>query len=269
MGDAKPTPTADSASYRDRKKGKRAADDKGLRSKAKDVPDFDGQQDVEKGLPVTRVSDNTSPASIANAAPDHNVKVATTATDSNSPLTWFFLLLLFLGILASVVGYVGCFSIIQNAESSAAPVSWLCLEIGLSLIRMFLWGLNPDYDDAPPLEFELKLDCDAPLPTCNKYHDCIMEEKMLPLTRAGYFLKSITSFAGLVERFDNPDLTFYYTLTRKRVPDTNVQDSDERRRPSERVLYITIFDHKERTTRIYARDIKGDHFIQPNPMLQS
>jgi hypothetical protein len=39
--------------------------------------------------------------------------------------TWLMLCLLLIGILASVVGYVGCFSVVQNSDSNAGPVSWL------------------------------------------------------------------------------------------------------------------------------------------------
>ena len=174
------------------------------------------------------------------------------AINSHSAPTWFLLLLLLLGVIASVVGYIGCFSVVQSAEKSTGPLSWLCLESALSLLRMYIWGLNPVSDDAPPLEFVLKLDEEPPLPTCNMYHNDIEAAKVLPLTRASQFLNSITSFAGLVERFDHPDLTLYYTLTRKGASDAE-QDTYELLKPGERVLYITIFDHKERTTRIYTR----------------
>ena len=40
--------------------------------------------------------------------------------------TWPLLFLLLFGLLASVVGYVGCFSIVQNSASTSGPVSWLC-----------------------------------------------------------------------------------------------------------------------------------------------
>ena len=40
--------------------------------------------------------------------------------------TWLLLFLLLIGLLTSVVGYVGCFSIVQNSASTSGPVSWLC-----------------------------------------------------------------------------------------------------------------------------------------------
>jgi hypothetical protein len=75
---------------------------------------------------------------------------------------------------------------------------------------MILWGLNPKGDDAPPLELVLTLDNNSTfLPTCNLDNDHIVQQKVLPLTRSTHFLNMITSFAGLVERFNHPDLTLY------------------------------------------------------------
>jgi hypothetical protein len=75
----------------------------------------------------------------------------------------------------------------------------------------------------------------------------------------------ITSFAGLVERFTHPDLTLYYTLTRKQstIDPEHWHDPICRQysdQPGRRVLYITLFDHKERTTRVYTRDGTTERF---------
>ena len=93
---------------------------------------------------------------------------------------------------------------------------------------------------------------------------------MLPLTRVRDFLKIITSFAGLIHPFSNPDLSLYYTLTRKRLSKESVlaEHSDSVNEPAntvnhklgESTLYITVFDPKERTTRVYTRDNEGDIF---------
>jgi hypothetical protein len=170
--------------------------------------------------------------------------------------TWLLLCLLLIGLIASLVGYIGCFSVVQNSTSTIGPVSWLCLESGLSVMRLAIWAWNPKRDDAPPLEIILELDKyeDKPLPTCNKDNAEIVEYKVLPLTRAGDFLKIITSFAGFIEPFGNPDLSLYYTLTRNR---DNESESAEL---GERTLYITVFDHKERTTRVYTRNNEKDTF---------
>ena len=182
---------------------------------------------------------------------------------------WLFLFLLFVGIVASVVGYVGCFSVVQNSTSSSGPVSWFCLESGLSVMRLVIWAWNPSKDDAPPLEIILELDKyeHKPLPTSNKDTEDILEYKVLPLTRARDFLKIITSFAGLIEPFSNPELSLYYTLTRKRPSKmselrkrrTESEDA-EKHKTGESDLFITVFDHKERTTRVYTRDNDVDTF---------
>ena len=39
--------------------------------------------------------------------------------------TWLLLCLLLIGLVASVAGYVGCFSVVQNSISTIGPVSWL------------------------------------------------------------------------------------------------------------------------------------------------
>ena len=186
--------------------------------------------------------------------------------------TWPLLFLLLIGLLASVVGYVGCFSIVQNSSSTSGPVSWLCLEVGLSLMRLAIWAWNPATDDAPPLEINLKLDRYEPLPTCNKSSEEILECKVVPLTRARDFLKSITSFVGLIKPFSNPDLSLYYTLTRKRAYKNSasmsifrcIADSEpwdaEMHKLGERTLYITVSDHKERTTRVYTREGEVETF---------
>ncbi|KAF8805288.1 hypothetical protein BYT27DRAFT_7193008, partial [Phlegmacium glaucopus] len=134
--------------------------------------------------------------------------------------------------------------------------------------------------DAPPLEIILELDKYeySPLPTCNKDDEEILGYKVLPLTRARDFLKTITSFAGLIEPFSIPGLSLYYTLTRKRtykesVPadgedegenEDNEPGNGEKHKLGERILYITVFDHKERTTRVYTRDNEIDIFYSTN-----
>ena len=197
---------------------------------------------------------------------------ATTGSDAKYQMivrriapTWLLLFLLLIGLLASVVGYVGCFSVVQNSTTISGPVSWLCLEAGLSVMRLAIWAWNPTRDYAPPLEIILELENFEPLPTFNKGNLEILESKVLPLTRARDFLKIITSFAGLIEPFSNPDLSLYYTFTRKRPSKEIVSWSshDERENAEnlgERTLYITVFDHKERTTRVYTRNNEVDTF---------
>ena len=134
--------------------------------------------------------------------------------------------------------------------------SWASQLAALSLLRVYMWGLNPKSDDAPPFELVLKLDEEPILPTCNLYSNYIEESETLPLTQASQFLNSVTSFAGLVDRFEHPDLTLYYTLTRKGTLGVDVEMS-----PAERILYVTVFDHKECTTTIvYTQQGAANHY---------
>ena len=159
-------------------------------------------------------------------------------------------------------------SIVQNSVSTSGPLSWLCLEVGLSIMRLAIWAWNPTTDDAPPLEIVFELDKYEPLPTCNKFNEEILHFKVLPLTRARDFLKSITSFVGLIKPFSIPDTSLYYTLTRKYPSKKDVDCEIWEDAPGftendilgERTLYITVFDHKERTTRVYTRDDKVETF---------
>ena len=138
----------------------------------------------------------------------------------------------------------------------------------LSLTRLAIWASNPTNDDAPPLKILLELDKHEPLPTCNKDNAEILGSRVLPLTRPRDFLKSITSFVGLIKPFNNPDLSLYYTFTRncaseKSVLRRNRDDEPENAEESElgeRTLYITVFDQQERTTRVYTRDNEVDTF---------
>ena len=189
-------------------------------------------------------------------------------------ITWLLLFLLLIGLVASVVGYVGCFSVVQNSTLDIGPVIWLIFQVWLSVVRLTIWAWNPTKDGVPSLEIILELDEHKVLPTCNKDNEDILRYKVLPLTRARDFLKIITSFAGLIEPFSNPDLSLYYTLTRKRPSNESVTadienehgDGDnglenaENHGLGESTLYITVFDHKERTTRVYTRDNEIDTF---------
>ena len=180
--------------------------------------------------------------------------------------TWLLLFLLLIGLLVSFMGYVGCFSIVQNSASTWGPTSWLFLETGLSVGRLVIWAWNPTRDDAPPLKIHLELDNYEPLPTCNKDNKEVLKHKVLPLTRARDFLKSITSFVGIIQPFSNPDLSLYYTLTWNRVSERSVlrrnrdnePENAEKHELGEQTLYITVFDYKEHTTRVYTQDNHTD-----------
>jgi hypothetical protein len=65
-------------------------------------------------------------------------------------LLFFFRFFLFLGMAASVIGYVGCFSLIQSSRNNRGPLIWLGAEVGLCFLRLTIWASNPGWDDPPP-----------------------------------------------------------------------------------------------------------------------
>ena len=66
--------------------------------------------------------------------------------------------LIIVGMLGSVVGYIGCFSLVQDDQATAVGrYLWIGLEALLSLVRMMIWASNPIYDDSPGLEISLQL----------------------------------------------------------------------------------------------------------------
>ncbi|KAF9068377.1 hypothetical protein BDP27DRAFT_1448414 [Rhodocollybia butyracea] len=105
-------------------------------------------------------------------------------------------LFLILGIIATVIGYLGCFTLVQNTNSLNA-ILWLSLEATLCLLRVLIWGWNPHCDENTKVTVRLSLSDIQPGPTtAPSYHD----------------------IQGPVERFTEPDIVIYYTLLHE---DTN------------------------------------------------
>jgi hypothetical protein len=68
-----------------------------------------------------------------------------------SLLLWTARASLLFGLGLSVVGYIGCFSVVQASPRADAkgPLIWLLVEAALAAIRTLIWALNPELDDAP------------------------------------------------------------------------------------------------------------------------
>ncbi|KAL0058154.1 hypothetical protein AAF712_015178 [Marasmius tenuissimus] len=46
-----------------------------------------------------------------------------------------------------VTGYVGCFNLVSQTNAKNGRYAWLAAEAALSLLRLFLWGSNPSWDE--------------------------------------------------------------------------------------------------------------------------
>ncbi|PPQ73400.1 hypothetical protein CVT26_015791 [Gymnopilus dilepis] len=144
-----------------------------------------------------------------------------------------------LGIIASLIGYVGSFSIVQSSESAWAPYLWLSIEFLLSLLRVYVWSWNPKSDDHYITIFS-NLDASPPLFICDQYAEDIEEEKFLASMDADGFLHFISLYAGPVQLFHRPGYNLHYSLSRTR-------------RSFSRVLYIAIEDPIRPIVRIIFR----------------
>ncbi|KAF7351899.1 hypothetical protein MVEN_01151600 [Mycena venus] len=65
--------------------------------------------------------------------------------------TWQWLALicaLLLGFVMTIVGYIGCFTIVQSSSVPSDTYIWLGTEAALAFLRLLIWGLNPSWDDS-------------------------------------------------------------------------------------------------------------------------
>ncbi|KAJ7046248.1 hypothetical protein C8F04DRAFT_1323132 [Mycena alexandri] len=163
-------------------------------------------------------------------------------------------LLLFVGIGATAVGYLGCFTVVQNAPASSTYM-WLGIEVALALLRIYIWGLNPSWDEATGLTLELQLPNDfeqAPkITTPHHLQNRILSSRAaFVILTDSEFLEYISPYTGPVERFSDPDnhVAIYYTLAG--VPEHG--ESEEAK-----ALLTTILDLESRTTFLLCSLIHG------------
>jgi len=157
-----------------------------------------------------------------------------------------------LGSLGCVVGYIGCFSIVQGYRGSLrGPLIWIAAETTLSIIRILIWSLNPACDDAPPLRL-IRAGTNSTLSWREPFVNFVTQREPLPeveingldlkVQRAHQFLQSLRHHSAIFVRpLAFPDSSLLYSLT-------------ERRQGGDLVLYIVIVDHVDQTTRVYSEE---------------
>ncbi|KAF7339149.1 hypothetical protein MVEN_01991800 [Mycena venus] len=59
------------------------------------------------------------------------------------------------GFFMTLVGYIGCFTIVQNSRTALDTYIWLVAEATLALIRLLVWASNPPWDESDGLQFRL------------------------------------------------------------------------------------------------------------------
>ncbi|KAJ6597478.1 hypothetical protein DFH09DRAFT_81646 [Mycena vulgaris] len=160
----------------------------------------------------------------------------------------FLQVLIFIGMVSTTVGYLGCFTVVQTARPNHTYI-WLGVEIALALLRILIWGHNPHWDEPEGITLELSLPADvqkAPtITTSQDYMRYILgvgagSENgrrdpfvILPDSR---FLEYISPYTGPVEQFNDPDnrVAIYYTLAASSYAD--------------KALLTTVLDLESRST---------------------
>jgi hypothetical protein len=91
------------------------------------------------------------------------VREVASKLDSYLRNTWAWLVMLIsllLGFGMTLVGYVGCFTIVQSTSAPSDTYIWLGAEAALALIRLSVWAWNPLWDESDGVC--LMLDCSNP-----------------------------------------------------------------------------------------------------------
>ncbi|KAJ7473432.1 hypothetical protein FB451DRAFT_1468247 [Mycena latifolia] len=157
--------------------------------------------------------------------------------------------LLFCGIVSTAVGYLGCFTVVQNSLAGDTYM-WVSLEIALALLRICIWGLNPTWDEQHGFSLELQLPDDfekAPtITTAQDFRGRILgkhdsEPGPFMVMTDSRFLEYISPYTGPVERFSDTDhhVALYYALVGSRGSDSS---------PESKVLLTTVLDLESRDT---------------------
>ncbi|RXW20604.1 hypothetical protein EST38_g5262 [Candolleomyces aberdarensis] len=117
------------------------------------------EQTIKAGLGTWSSFSSSKPlmaqnhANAENAEPRYNLQF--TGNSPQSPVSPTILLcicqfFLMLGVVLTIVGYIGCFSVVQASPraDSKGPIFWLVFEALLAVARTLLWAYNPKWDDA-------------------------------------------------------------------------------------------------------------------------
>ena len=155
-------------------------------------------------------------------------------------------LIMAIGIPMIVVGYVGCFNLVDESAVTGGPYVWLGIEAMLSVVRLALWGWNPKWDEGTGMRIKLRLSDDTPLIT-TPYPLCELKDSYRKpsfiICSENNFLATAARYTGPLQRFVSSTVSLFYSL----VPDGQ-----------SKLLLTTILDLHTRTTRTFYVDSTGD-----------
>ncbi|KAJ7852173.1 hypothetical protein B0H14DRAFT_810579 [Mycena olivaceomarginata] len=106
--------------------------------------------------------------------------------------------LLLMGFVMTLVGYVGCFTIIQNSPNSIDTYIWLSAEAFLALIRLLVWAANPSWDDESE-GVRLAVDLSEPEPLPVVKCDTNLEYSTFEIMSSGKFWETLVAHSGAMD----------------------------------------------------------------------
>ena len=179
------------------------------------------------------------------------LKKLMTKSANYAVMQWPFILLTLLGSFGCLVGYIGCFSIVQGYTGSLrGPLIWLVAETTLSTVRIFIWSSNSKWDNTPPLRLNRVDPPPAALFVTQREPSFEVEINGfdLKVQRADQFFQSLRYHSGIfVKPLAFPDSSLLYSLVGIK--------KDEHPK-----LFIVIVDHVDQITRVYSEENKEPKF---------
>ncbi|KAF7344727.1 hypothetical protein MVEN_01633400 [Mycena venus] len=141
-------------------------------------------------------------ATVLHVPPECSSKELEDALQAYLANTWSWLALtcaLLLGFLMTIVGYIGCFTIVQSSSVPSDTYIWLGSEATLAFIRLLVWGLNPSWDDSDGIC--LALTEMSPLPAVTPTWVAINNKQfpMFKIMGETEFWQTLTAFSGPVD----------------------------------------------------------------------
>ncbi|KAJ7691717.1 hypothetical protein B0H17DRAFT_553322 [Mycena rosella] len=117
----------------------------------------------------------------------------------NTGAWWTMAILLMGGFAMTLVGYVGCFAIVQGSTIQSDTYIWLGTETALALIRLIIWAVNPAGDD--PEGACLTLDCSnaVPLEVTLDTHEEPESQNTFKIVPERTFWEGLTAHSGPVD----------------------------------------------------------------------
>ncbi|TEB37218.1 hypothetical protein FA13DRAFT_892108 [Coprinellus micaceus] len=101
-----------------------------------------------ENTPSPRRSDTNSSTGSKFSSAKANKAIIWLTLQFPTLILWGTQAILFFGVVCIIVGYIGCFTVVQLSPGWKGPLLWFLCEVLLSAVRTVIWAANPEWDDA-------------------------------------------------------------------------------------------------------------------------